>query len=61
MAMLDLFGPAFSDHDTSIDSDASATLNFVARSPVKTEKLEDQSFGRFRAEADKMQQRIPLS
>ena len=61
MAMLDLFGPAFSDHDTSIDSDASATLNFVARSPDKTEKLEDQSFGRFRAEADKMQQRIPLS
>ena len=61
MAMPDLFGPAFSDDDTSIDSDSSATLNFVARSPDKTEKLEDQSFGRFRAEADKMQQRIPLS
>ena len=61
MAMLDLFEAALTDDDTHIDSDSSATLNFVARSPDKTEKLEDQSFGRFRAEADKMQQRIPLS
>ena len=45
-------------HDNHIDSDA---LNFVVRSPDKTEKVEDQSFGRVRAEADKMQQMFPLS
>ena len=45
-------------HDNHIDSDA---LNFVVRSPDKTEKVEDQSFGRVRAEADKMHQMFPLS
>ena len=54
-------------HDNHIDSDA---LNFVVRSPDKTEKVEDQVLRQdatvrascvLRAEADKMQQMFPLS
>ena len=58
MAARDPFSAALSGSDSDTDN---ASPTFVARSPDKTEKLEDQSFGRFRAEADKMQQRIPLS